>query len=153
MSFWLRISGKTVNNANSQIRRGTHPFPPWNFQGLEFRQRLPGWLCDALPSVVRGSTGYQEPCWHSHTNPATCCLPPGGPWPLRSWTLPAWFQGLTLQCKGCAQAATPASPWYPTTPNHFARRSLKSTSVKSSQLPRDNVLALPWFSTALGQEL
>nr|CAI9712184.1 unnamed protein product [Rangifer tarandus platyrhynchus] len=31
-------------------------------------------------------------------------------------------------------------------------RSLKSTCVKSAQLPRDNELALPWFFTALGQE-
>lgn len=105
--------------------------------------------------MVRGRAGHQEPLGHSHASPATCCLPPGGALATGQVDSVCLVSGPDTAVQRLCAVHEP-SPLPLVVPNKFLTIlqgcSLKSTSVKSAQLPRDNVLALPWFFTSLSQE-
>ena len=105
--------------------------------------------------MVQGRAGHQEPLGHSHASPATCCLPPGGALATGQVDSVCLVSGPDTAVQRLCAVHEP-SPLPLVVPNKFLTIlqgcSLKSTSVKSAQLPRDNVLALPWFFTSLSQE-
>lgn len=130
MNFWLRISGKTVLIMQTPKFREEHIrflrgiSRDWNsgsgFQGGSV-MLFPAW-CEGAPAT-RSLSGIPTPAQRH----AAC--PPGGPWPLGSWTRSAWLQGLTLRCKGCVLCKSrhpcPVSRGTQQAPDHFARTQLK----------------------------